>query len=99
MTRRRTSAPKPAPRGFSYMSFLPPPGPRGRQRHFDEFRSGRFQEGSALAPELFDLRGHAVEAIFPGDADLHALHGFADRSLVVRHTTINRGGVLRVVAR
>src|SRR5262245_54208732 len=68
-----------------------------RQRDLDELGAGRLQPGRALAPELFNFGRHAVEAILPGNADLHAIDGLADRRLVVGHSDIDRGGVLRVM--
>src|SRR4030095_3450346 len=61
-----------------------------RQRDLDQSAAGRLEPRRALAPELFDFRRHAVEAILLRDADLHALDGFSDRGLVVRHRAIDR---------
>ncbi len=64
-----------------------------RQRHLDQFGTGRLQPIAAFGPKLLDLRRHAVEAILLGDTDLHALDRSADRGLVVRHLAVDRGGV------
>jgi len=49
-----------------------------RQRNVDQF-GARGLKPAPLAPELFDLRVHAVETIFSGYADLSCLYGFSDR--------------------
>ena len=46
-------------------------------------RARRAQPFGAARPQRLDLRRHAVEPVFPGDADRQALHRAADRRLVI----------------
>jgi len=51
-----------------------------------------------MLPERFDLFRHAVDAVFVGNTDLHALQRLAERGFVIRHRQVDRGRVLGVDA-
>src|SRR5262249_55062349 len=71
---------------------------RVRQRLFDLLGARLGQPRSAFLPQRLDFRRHAIEPVFLGNADAHAIDGTPDRGGIVGYGTIRGGRVLRVVA-
>ena len=67
-----------------------------RQRNVDDFRAGVLQPLRTFTPERVDFAIHAVEPIFPGDADGQAFDRAPDGGFIIGHWRIKTGRVFIV---